>query len=159
MNYEQRTKTDHCRKLEDEQNRGRGAGPRARLEDRTGEREGSGHRGLPAVHRVERSFQGHPRFQHPPRRAEHERAQHRRLHRRDRRGDAQGIFRALRHSRPLRAPPVSEGIRRVDRQESARPRMPLRSSRSFASAKRWPNAKAARWKRFSKRRFAAAWPV
>jgi triosephosphate isomerase len=33
------------------------------------------------------------------------------------------------------------------------------SSRLSASAKRWPNAKAARWKKFWKRRCAAASPV
>ena len=34
--------------------------------------EGSGHCHLPAVYRTERSFQGGHRFQHPPRRTEHE---------------------------------------------------------------------------------------
>ena len=41
------------------------------------------------------------------------------LHRRNRRRDAQGILRALRHPRPLRAAAVPEGIGRADRQEGA----------------------------------------
>ena len=107
---------------------------------------------------LELGVQGHPRFQHPARRAEHERAQRRRVHRRDRRRDAQGIFRALRHPRPLRAAPVPEGIRRADCQESRGGRTPPRSSRLSAWAKRWPNARRARWKKFWKPRCAAASP-
>ena len=74
-----------------------------------------------AVHRAGIGFQGDPRLQHPARRAEHEREQLRRLHRRNLRGHAQGILRALRHSGPQRAPPIPKGIGRADRQERRRP--------------------------------------
>ena len=43
----------------------------------------------------------------------------RRVHRRNRRGDAERIRRALRHPRTLRATPVSQRIRRVDFKKSA----------------------------------------
>ncbi len=95
---------------------------------------------------------------HPARRAEHEREQFRRVHRRNLRRDAQGIFRALRHSRPQRTPAVSKRIRRAHRQKgNGRPRA-RRSSRLSALAKRWRNAKPARWRKFWRRRCAAASP-
>ena len=87
----QRTKTDYRRELEDEQDRCRVARPGQRLGSGTQGSEGIGHRHLPAVHRTERSFQGGHRLQHPPRRTEHEPERLRRLHRRNRRRNAQGI--------------------------------------------------------------------
>ena len=159
LNYEQRTKTHHCGQLEDEQDRRRGAGAGQRPQTGTREREGGGHRGVSAVHRAGIGLQGHSGNQkHPARRAEHEREQFRRVHRRNLRRDAQGIFRALRHPRPsasggsIKRNPTSSSPKRR-RRPTAR-----RSSRLSASAKRWRNAKAARWKRFWKRRCAAASP-
>src|SRR5882672_10552290 len=77
--YAKRPKTDRGRELEDEQDGRGGAGPRARAEARTGERERSGYGGLSAVHRVRRSFQGDPGQQYPAGGSEHERTQWRRL--------------------------------------------------------------------------------
>ncbi len=92
---------------------------------------------------LESRLQGDSGIQkHPARRAEHEREQFRRVHRRNLRRDAQGIFRALRHSRPQRTAPVSKGIRRADRQKGGGGPRARRSSRLSASAKRWRNAKA-----------------
>ena len=92
----------------------------ARPETRTGRGQGGGHRRLPAVHRAGRCVQGRHGFQPAAGRAEHERAQFRRLHRRNRRRHAQGILRPLCHPRPLRAAPALQGNHRVGRAKNAR---------------------------------------
>ena len=88
-------------------------------------------------------------------RAEHERAQFRRFHRRNRGGDAQGIFGALRDPWPFGAAAVPEGIRRVDRQKSAGGARGGHQTHCLRGRSCSPSAKAARWRKFWKPRCAA----